>query len=93
VGASCVHIEVGARELKRQLSRYLDLVAAGEEITVTDGCRPKARRVPVVDRGLYEQGVQEGWIRPPVSDRTIGESRRHRSKRLTTEVLDDDRDR
>jgi prevent-host-death family protein len=86
-------MEVGVRELKQQLSKYLDRVAAGEEILVTDRGRPKARLVPVVEHGLYEQGVQEGWIRAPVSDRTIGEGRRHRSKRPTTEVLDDDRGR
>jgi prevent-host-death family protein len=86
-------MEIGVRELKQQLSRYLERVAAGEEITVTDRGRPKARLVPVVEHGVFEQGVEAGWIGPALADRTIGEARRHPSARRTTEVLDDDRGR
>ena len=56
---------VGVRELKNQLSGYLDRARAGEEITVTEHGRPIARLTsigPDVDRmaGL----VQAGIVRP-----------------------------
>ena len=53
---------VGVRELKNQLSSYLDLVKAGEEITVTEHGRAIARLTalaPDVDRraALIEAGI------------------------------------
>lgn len=40
-------VEVGVRDLKNKLSRYLDDVANGTEVTVTDRGRPVARLVRV----------------------------------------------
>jgi prevent-host-death family protein len=58
-------VSVGVRELKNQLSSYLDRVKAGEEITVTERGRPIARLTAIaadVDRraALIEAGI----IRP-----------------------------
>lgn len=39
-------LQVGVRELKNQLSRYLKRVQAGEELTVTERGRTVARIVP-----------------------------------------------
>jgi prevent-host-death family protein len=55
-------VTVGVRELKNQLSGYLDRVKAGEEITVTEHGRPIARLTslaPEVDRraALIEAGI------------------------------------
>ena len=68
---------VGVRELKNQLSRYLDRVKAGEEITVTDRGRPIARltaTAPDVDRraALLEAGL----LRPAPTTRRRLPSRR-----------------
>ncbi len=79
------------RALKQQLSRYLEQVQGGAEITVTDRGRPVARIVPVTDGGALQRGIDEGWIRPAVRERAIGGSARHRSGRRTSDVLDDDR--
>ena len=38
---------VGVRELRQNLSRYLDAVKAGEDLVVTEHGRPVARLVPV----------------------------------------------
>jgi prevent-host-death family protein len=86
-------MEVGVRELKQQLSRYLDRVAAGEEITVTDRGRAKARLVPIVEQGLLQQGIDDGWIRPAVRAGSVGQHRRLRSDHSTTDLLDQDRGR
>lgn len=86
-------MDVGVRELKQQLSRYLDLVSAGEEIIVTDRGRPKARLVPVLEQGILEQGVDEGWVRPALAARPVGSARRHPAARRSEDVLDEDRAR
>ena len=57
-----VAVTVGVRELKNQLSGYLDRVKAGEEITVAEHGRPIARltaMAPDVDRraALVEAGI------------------------------------
>lgn len=57
-----VAVTVGVRELKNQLSSYLDRVKAGEEVTVTEHGRPIARLTaiaPDVDRraALIEAGI------------------------------------
>ena len=63
-------VTVGVRELKNQLSSYLDRVKAGEEITVTEHGRPIARltsMAPDVDRraALVEAGI----VRPASATR------------------------
>jgi prevent-host-death family protein len=71
--------EVGVRELKNQLSRYLARVQAGEEVVVTERGRPIARLVAIdqpTDR--LADLVASGLVRPP--QRTT----RHRpTKRIT----------
>jgi len=58
--------EVGIRDLKNSLSKYIDRVRAGEEVIVTDRGRPVAKLCPLDasdDRlaGLVAAGV----VRPP----------------------------
>lgn len=58
-------IEVGVRDLKNNLSRYLELVRGGEEVIVTDRGRPVARLAALdhpTDR-LAEM-VAAGVVRP-----------------------------
>lgn len=58
--------EVGIRDLRDHLSAWLDAVASGREITVTDRGRPVARIVPVAGRNRLEQLIAEGKVRPPL---------------------------
>ena len=57
-------------DLKARLSRYLDMVRAGEEVIVTDRGRPIARIAPISDslhmEGRLERLVRTGEVRPPV---------------------------
>ena len=74
---SAARVTVGVRELKNQLSGYLDRVKAGEEITVTEHGRPIARLTavaPEVDRraALIEAGI----VRPAPTARRRLPSRR-----------------
>jgi prevent-host-death family protein len=54
--------EVGVRDLKASLSRYLGRVRAGETIVVTDRGRPVARLVPVAIPEHIARLMAEGRV-------------------------------
>jgi len=84
-------MDVGIRELKQRLSEYLDRVARGERIRVTDRGKPKALIVPLTGTEIVERGVREGWIvrGEPETPRPV---QRARSRRRVLELLAEDRD-
>lgn len=53
-------LEVGVRELRENLSEWLDRAAAGEEIVVTERGKPKARLSPATGEDILDQLVREG---------------------------------
>ncbi|NOX29146.1 MAG: type II toxin-antitoxin system Phd/YefM family antitoxin [Actinobacteria bacterium] len=56
-------VTVGVRELKNQLSAYLERVKAGEEITVTQHGRPIARLTTIgTDDDKYQTLIDAGVI-------------------------------
>ena len=57
------------RDLKNNLSRYLDLVASGLEVVVTDRGRPIARLSSIDDvaRDKLAALIEAGVVRPPTS--------------------------
>ncbi len=58
------YMRVGVRELKANLSAYLDRAASGATIIVTDRGRPKVEiRALGVERRIAE-GMRAGWISP-----------------------------
>jgi prevent-host-death family protein len=60
--------EVGIRELKNGLSKYIDRVRAGEEVIVTDRGRPVARLTAVdASHDRLADLVAEGVVRAPAS--------------------------
>jgi prevent-host-death family protein len=59
-----VGLQVGIKELRDGLSRYLDRVREGGTITVTDHGRPIARIRPVGRLTAYEQMKLDGRITP-----------------------------
>lgn len=60
--------EVGIRELKNDLSKYIDRVRAGEEVIVTDRGRPVAR-LSSLDQSTTRLAelVAAGIVRAPTS--------------------------
>jgi len=56
--------EVGVRELRDHLSRYLEHVQSGEELVITDRGRAIARVVPVGAERVIDRLVREGLIVP-----------------------------
>jgi len=55
-------VEVGVRELRNNLSRYLDRVRAGEEVVVTDRGHAIARVLPVDGERTIDRLIREGTI-------------------------------
>ncbi len=70
-------MEVGIRELKNHLSRYLDLVRDGDELVVTDRGRAIARVVPLGDERVLDRLVADGVVTPA-----------RRSKQRATKPID-----
>lgn len=59
-------VEVGIRELRNNLSRYVDQVRDGGEVVVTDRGRPVARLTGLDDRQSKLQDlIDQGLVRPP----------------------------
>ena len=57
--------EVGIPQLRDQLSRYLNQVRGGAEVTVTDHGRAVARIVPFDQPRLLDQLIEQGRVTPP----------------------------
>ena len=70
--------EVGVRELRNNLSRYLERIQGGEEVVVTDRGRAIARVLPISGERTIDRMIREGKVTPA--------SRQDRSlpKRITT---------
>lgn len=58
-------MEVGIRELRADLSRWLKRVENGEEILVTDRGKPIARITPANGRSKLDDLIARGLARPP----------------------------
>jgi prevent-host-death family protein len=57
-------MEVGVRELRNHLSRYLAQVRSGDEVVVTDRGRAIARVVPVGAERVLDRLIAEGIVTP-----------------------------
>jgi prevent-host-death family protein len=57
-------VEVGVRELRNNLSRYLDRVRDGEEVIVTDRGHAIARVVPFGAERVLDRLIAEGVVTP-----------------------------
>ena len=56
--------DVGIRELRNKLSRYIEQVRSGDEITVTDHGRAVARITPLERPRVIEGLIEEGIVTP-----------------------------
>ncbi|MCA1703792.1 MAG: type II toxin-antitoxin system prevent-host-death family antitoxin [Actinobacteria bacterium] len=66
-------IQVGVRELRNNLSRYLELVRGGEEVIVTDRGSAVARGLPVSTERALDRLIAEGVVTPaPQTKRPAG---------------------
>lgn len=84
---------IGVRELRQHASRYLERVAGGETIEVTDRGRPVARLVPIGTdtwAGLVEAGkVLPAEDHTDLADEAPGDYGVHASATLAAMRADD----
>ena len=57
-------MEVGVRELRNNLSRYLERVQAGEEVIVTERGRAIARVLPLSHERTIDRLIAQGLVTP-----------------------------
>jgi prevent-host-death family protein len=84
--------EVGVRDLKNNLSRYLDRVQRGEEIIVTERGRPVAR-LSSLDHPSDRLAalVASGAVRPPRSHQRQRPARRIKAKGSVSDLVAEQR--
>jgi prevent-host-death family protein len=59
--------EVGIRELRDHLSSWIDRVASGDEVVVTERGRPVARIVRSSGSSAMDELVEAGVVTPPAT--------------------------
>ena len=64
-------MEAGIRELRDHLSRYLDAVRAGDDVTVTDHGRAIARLVPIDQPRPLDRLFAAGLVTPAKSPKRL----------------------
>ncbi len=57
-------MEVGVRDLRNNLSRYLDRVRGGEEVVVTERGHAIARVLPIGAERALDRLIAEGVVTP-----------------------------
>jgi prevent-host-death family protein len=57
-------VEVGVRELRNNLSQYLERVRAGDEVLVTDRGRAIARVLPLKGERTLDRLIADGLVTP-----------------------------
>lgn len=63
-------MEIGVRELKQRLSEILELACQGEDVVVTHRGMPKVVIKAIPGAARLQQGIEEGWITPPINSAT-----------------------
>jgi prevent-host-death family protein len=58
-----VAVEVGVRELRENLSEWLDRAAAGQDVIVTERGTPKARLTAATGEHILDRLAREGRLR------------------------------
>lgn len=85
-------VEVGVRDLKNNLSRYLERVGQGDEIIVTDRGRPVAR-ISAIDLKSDRLAIliEAGLVQPPTRHDRRRPARRITAAGSVTELVADQR--
>jgi prevent-host-death family protein len=84
-------MNIGIRELKQNLSKYIDKVANGELVVVTDRGVAKAMIVPVPGGDQMAVGVEEGWITPAKKTGRLSRPLNLRGSMRSLDAINEDR--
>jgi len=69
-------MEVGIRDFRSQLSRWLEVVKSGSDILITDRGRPVARLIPATSSRPLDRLIALGLVTPPSAPRRPIDARR-----------------
>ena len=83
-------MDVGVRELKQSLSRYIERAARGEVIRVTDRGVPRAILGPVPGTAHLAEGIAAGWVTAG-QEAPVAKVRAGKSAKRVCDVLSEDR--
>lgn len=83
-------MDVGVRELRNNLSRYLDRVRGGEEVIVTERGRAIARVLPIGEERALDRLVAAGLV-TPARDARRPAGRPIRTKGTVSDLVADQR--
>lgn len=84
-------MEVGIRQLRSNLSDYLDRVRDGDEVVVTDRGSAVARIVPIVGGRALDRLVAEGLVTPCTKPTRSRPRRRVRAQGSVSDLVADQR--
>ena len=85
-------MEVGVKELRANLSHWLEMVREGQEIVVTDRGRPVARLVGTPWTPALDRLVERGLVRLPLEPRRpASQIARVKAKGSVAELVGDQR--
>jgi len=84
-------MEVGIRDLRNHLSKYLDQVRRGQEVVVTDRGRAVARMLPLSGERCIDRLVAEGVITPATQDRRSRPRRRIETAEPVSDLVGEQR--
>lgn len=84
-------MEAGIRELRNNLSRYVERARGGEEIVVTDRGEAVARLVPLDQPRVLDRLITAGLVEPAPKRRRSRPRRRVTSSGLVSELVADQR--
>lgn len=84
-------MEVGVRELRNNLSRYLGKVQEGEEIVVTERGRAIARVVPLSGERKIDRLIAAGLIQPAPEKKRPAPPPRIRAKGTVSDLVAEQR--
>ncbi len=82
-------MEVGVRDLKNNLSRYLARVSAGDEVIVTDRGRAVARITPIGTESTIDRLIALGVVTPAaVAKHDVPTTRVHAGQAVSPLIAD-----
>jgi len=84
-------MEAGIRELRDHLSRYLEIVRDGQEVTVTDHGKAVARLVPLDQPRAIDRLISDGVISPAQQSKRDRPTPRIRAKGTVSDLVAEQR--
>jgi prevent-host-death family protein len=85
-------MEVGIRDFRSQLSRWIEVVKGGSDVLITDRGRPVARLIPATSSRPLDRLIALGLVQPPSAPRRpIDGQRRVPVKGSVSELVADQR--